>query len=131
MRLTRLDDVEAVRRTGEIFETQTHKKSGVTETFDDHEISLGEVFFAPGERTTLHAHEIRQILYVTGGEGIVESDSDRFEVSAGDVISIPPGEEHWHGATPTSTFSHLSIVVSEQGVPGTYAAEEPTGKRSE
>ena len=131
MDVTRMGDVEAVRRPGEIFETQVHKKPGVTEAFGEHEISLGEVFFAPGERTVVHAHTVRQILYVTEGEGVVASDTDRHEVSTGDVISIPPDEEHWHGATPESTFAHLSIVIADENGEGTFAVEEPTGKRTE
>ena len=131
MEVTRMDEVEAVRRPGEIFETQTHKKPGVTEEFRELGISIGEVFFAPGERIVSHAHTIRQILYVTEGEGVVASEDERYEVATGDMISIPPEEAHWHGAKPNSTFAHLSIVVSDEAGVGTYAVEEPACRRTE
>lgn len=32
-------------------------------------------------------------------------------MNAGDVINIPVGVKHWHGATADSWFSHLAIEV--------------------
>lgn len=131
MDVRRLEEVEAERLTGPVFETQIHRKAGFSEGFDDRELSVSEIFFAPGERTTMHEHTIRQILYVTGGEGIVATEDERNEVSVGDMISIPPGEEHWHGAAADTTFRHISIVVRDEEHGGTIAVEEPDGRRSE
>lgn len=132
MNVRRLRDVEATREEGPVFETQVHLKSGFSEAFDgDQRVSMGEVFFAPGERTTVHEHTIRQLLYVTGGEGLLVSADERHEVGVGDVISIPPGEAHWHGAAPNSTFSHVSVVIKDEEHDGTIVVKEPDGRRSE
>lgn len=131
MDVRRLEDEEAERLTGPVFETQVHRKAGFSEAFDDKELSVSEIFFAPGERTTMHEHTIRQILYVTEGEGIVASEDERHEVSVGDMISIPPGVDHWHGAKPNATFRHISIVVRDEEHGGTIAVEDPDGRRSE
>lgn len=132
MEVRRLDQTEAERKEGPVFETQVHLKEGFSEAFDgDRQISMGEVYFAPGERTTVHEHTIRQILYVTGGEGLVVSEDERYEVGVGDMISIPPGEPHWHGAVPNSSFTHVSVVIKDDEHDGTIAVEEPAGRRSE
>lgn len=132
MEVRRLDQTEAERKEGSVFETQMHLKEGFSEAFDgNRRISMGEVFFAPGERTPVHEHTIRQILYVTGGEGLVVSEDERHEVGVGDMITIPPGERHWHGAVPNSSFTHVSVVIKDDEHDGTIAVEEPAGRRSE
>lgn len=123
MDVKRLHEMPAERRTGPIFVNEVHKKEGFTEQAGDNAISVNEIFFAPGERTADHVHTIRQILYVTGGHGIVATEDEEYEVSVGDVISIPPDEVHWHGAQPQSTFSHISIVVRDEQEGGTLPAE--------
>ena len=54
---------------------------------------IGIVTFPPGTRNLIHIHDNEQILYVLQGKGIVATDNE------GDVIIIPAGEKHWHGAT--------------------------------
>lgn len=131
MECKRFSGMEAERAAGGVFETQVHKKTGFTEEFDgNRRVSVNEVYFAPGERTTVHKHTIRQILYVTGGRGIIASEDERFEVTKGDIISIGPGEEHWHGAALEEAFRHISVVVRDDETGGTERVEEPTGKRS-
>ncbi|WP_132059339.1 cupin domain-containing protein [Halorussus amylolyticus] len=131
MDVTRLDETDAERLTGPIFETQVHRKAGPSEEFGDHGVSMSEIFFAPGERTAMHEHTVRQILYVTEGEGILASEDEKNPVSEGDIISIPPDEPHWHGAKPNATFAHLSFVILDENGEGSFAVEEPEGRRSE
>ena len=70
------------------------------------------VHFEPGARTDWHTHPAGQVLYVVGGEGLVQTDSgETAEISAGDVVYSPPGELHWHGATPASPMMHLSLTT--------------------
>jgi quercetin dioxygenase-like cupin family protein len=131
MKVRRLNEVEATRRTGLVFETQVYRKAGFYEDFEDKQLSVSEISFAPGERTADHKHTIRQILYVIDGEGIVASDDERYEVGAGDVVSIPPEETHWHGAKPTASFRHLPIKIADPEHGGTVAVGDPDGRRSE
>jgi quercetin dioxygenase-like cupin family protein len=60
-----------------------------------------------------------QILLVTGGRGYYQEwGSDARELRAGDVVQIPAGVKHWHGASPRSSFVHIAIEVQpEKGPP--------------
>lgn len=132
MDVKRLSETPAERIDDDKFETQAHLKDGFTETFDDdRQVFVGEFYFAPGERTTLHEHTIRQILYITGGEGIVAAANERYEVAKGDLVSIPPDLDHWHGAKPESPFRHLAFVVGDTDTGGTLTVEPAAGRRSE
>ena len=70
------------------------------------------VNFSPGGRTRPHIHKQGQILHITEGKGIVAIETERREVTAGDVVVIPAGAWHWHGATPDTAMSHLAIQGS-------------------
>ena len=72
---------------------------------------IQQVNFSKGVRNKFHTHSTEQILIVTEGEGIVATDKEEITVRPGDVIFIPAGEKHWHGAAKDSWFSHLSVVV--------------------
>jgi quercetin dioxygenase-like cupin family protein len=34
----------------------------------------------------------------------------------GDVVWIPPGVKHWHGATPTTSITHIAFQEQLDGV---------------
>jgi quercetin dioxygenase-like cupin family protein len=69
------------------------------------------VTFAPGARTAWHAHALGQTLVVTAGCGRVQQWGGPIEeIRPGDVVWIPPGEKHWHGAAPTTAMTHIAIV---------------------
>lgn len=76
--------------------------------------SIGQVNFARGIRNKFHAHSAEQILIVTEGEGIVATEKEQIAVRPGDVIFIPMGEKHWHGAAEGKTFSHIYITSPDQ-----------------
>ena len=68
------------------------------------------VHFEPGARTAWHVHPLGQTLIVTAGCGWVQSWGGPVEeIRPGDVIVCPPGEKHWHGATPTTAMTHIAI----------------------
>jgi quercetin dioxygenase-like cupin family protein len=74
--------------------------------------SVSSVTFTPGARTYWHAHTGGQILVVTAGMGWVCAEGAQPEVvRAGDVVWTPPGERHWHGATPNTILTHLGISL--------------------
>ena len=51
-----------------------------------------------------------QILIVTSGTGWVQEwGGPKLEIREGDVVRIPPGRKHWHGATATTTMTHIAI----------------------
>ena len=74
------------------------------------------VTFEPGARTAWHTHPLGQILIVTAGCGIVQRwDGPVEEIRPGDVVWIPPGEMHWHGATATTAMTHIAIQEQLDG----------------
>lgn len=69
-----------------------------------------QVNFGREVRNKFHSHTIEQVLIVTEGKGIVATDKEEITVVPGDVIFIPAGEKHWHGAAKGTTFSHLYVM---------------------
>ena len=68
------------------------------------------VTFEPGARTAWHTHPLGQTLIVTAGCGRVQREGGPVEeIRPGDVVWFPPGEKHWHGATPTTAMTHIAI----------------------
>ena len=59
------------------------------------------VTFEAGARTAWHTHPLGQMLIVTSGTGRVQAwDEPAAEIRQGDVVSIPPGQEHSRGVRP-------------------------------
>ena len=74
------------------------------------------VTFEPGARTAWHMHPLGQTLIISAGCGWVQREGGPIEeVRPGDVVWIPPGEKHWHGATPTTAMTHLAIQEKLNG----------------
>jgi quercetin dioxygenase-like cupin family protein len=74
------------------------------------------VTFEPGARTAWHTHPLGQTLIVTAGYGFAQTWGGRIEeIRPGDVIWIPPGEKHWHGAAPTTAMTDIAIEEELDG----------------
>lgn len=74
------------------------------------------VTFEPGARTAWHTHPLGQTLIITSGSGRVQRwDGNMEEVNPGDVVWFPPGEKHWHGASPHTAMSHIAIQEALDG----------------
>ena len=74
------------------------------------------VTFEPGARTAWHTHPLGQTLIVTAGCGLAQCWGGPIEeIRPGDVVWIPPGEKHWHGATPTTAMTHIAIQEQLDG----------------
>ncbi|WP_291856160.1 cupin domain-containing protein [Bradyrhizobium sp.] len=77
------------------------------------------VAFEPGARTAWHSHPLGQTLYVVEGVGRVQAKGGPIrEIRPGDVVWIPPGEKHWHGASPTNGMTHIAM---QEALDGSYA----------
>lgn len=82
---------------------------------DGSRIAGATVRFAPGARTAWHRHALGQTLVITEGCGWVQREGGPVErICAGDVVTIAPGEKHWHGATATSAMGHVALSESSQ-----------------
>jgi len=79
-------------------------------------VSGGHVTFEPGARTAWHTHPLGQTLLITSGLGWVQrEDGPIEELRPGDIVWFPPGEKHWHGATPTTGMTHIAIQEAIDG----------------
>ncbi len=74
------------------------------------------VSFDPGARTAWHTHPLGQTLYVLSGLGRVQSEGGPVrEIRPGEVVWIPPGGKHWHGASPNVGMVQLAMQEMEDG----------------
>jgi len=87
--------------------------------FDPHDPSRtsgGSVTFQPGARSAWHTHPVGQTLIVTAGVGRIQRWGGPIEnIRQGDVVWIPPGQKHWHGAAPSTAMTHIAIQESLGG----------------
>lgn len=88
-------------------------------------VSASSVHFAPGARTAWHTHAYGQTIWVTEGVGLAQRRGGPIEViRAGDRVFFEPGEDHWHGATPSRFMTHLAILqVDEDGSPAVWGEQ--------
>jgi quercetin dioxygenase-like cupin family protein len=77
---------------------------------ESNDLDLLCVHFSAGARTRPHVHHQDQVLHIIEGQGIVADETEKHVVSAGEVITIPTGTWHWHGATLHSEMTHISIM---------------------
>ncbi|PYE30125.1 quercetin dioxygenase-like cupin family protein [Rhizobium sp. PP-CC-3G-465] len=74
------------------------------------------VTFEPGARSAWHTHPAGQILIVTSGAGWVQEEGgEKRRIRPGDVIWMPPGTKHWHGATDKNGMSHIAVSNVKDG----------------
>jgi quercetin dioxygenase-like cupin family protein len=78
--------------------------------------SGGQVTFQAGARSAWHTHPLGQVLIVTEGVGWIQQWGGPVQtIRKGDVVWIPPGVKHWHGATPTSRMTHIAFQEQLNG----------------
>ncbi len=79
-------------------------------------VFIANVTFEPGCRNNWHIHNAEkgggQILICVDGEGWYQEEGKKAQsLKPGDVVTIPTGVKHWHGAKSNSWFSHLAVEV--------------------
>jgi quercetin dioxygenase-like cupin family protein len=96
--------------------TGTVRIDPLFQVHDPARASGASVTFEPCARSAWHTHPLGQTLIVTSGCGLIQSWGGPIKViRAGDVISCPPGEKHWHGASPTTAMTHIAIQEALNG----------------
>jgi quercetin dioxygenase-like cupin family protein len=79
-------------------------------------VACASVAFEPGARSAWHTHPLGQTLVVTAGVGWTQCEGGPIEeIRAGDVIWCPCQRRHWHGATPTTSMTHIAIQEALDG----------------
>lgn len=76
---------------------------------DSKEFNVNIVNFGKGVRNKFHAHDSEQVLIITSGQGYIATEKEKIAITVGDVVLIPAGEKHWHGAVEDSEFSHIYV----------------------
>ena len=92
-----------------------------------HQVGVYNVTFEPGCRNNWHVHRADkgggQILLCVAGRGwYQEWGQEARELHPGDVVNIPTGVKHWHGAAADSWFSHLALEVPGEGCSNEWLA---------
>jgi quercetin dioxygenase-like cupin family protein len=88
--------------------TQVFRQT-IVQPEESQNFNFSVVNFSAGSRNKFHQHTSDQILIVTEGTGVVATDGEEREVTVGDVILIPAGQNHWHGAPGATPMSHITI----------------------
>lgn len=79
-------------------------------------IAGASVTFEAAARTDWHTHPAGQTLIVTAGTGRVQQWGAPVQIIAvNDVVWIPPGVKHWHGASETAAMTHVAIAEQLDG----------------
>jgi quercetin dioxygenase-like cupin family protein len=107
LKVIRIAEVQKEPFGSSIFTSEDVTKQAILP--DSQEYDINQVNFGRGVRLKFHAHDSEQILIVIAGRGMVVTEQEKKLVVPGDVIFIPAGEKHWHGATGDSEFSHIFI----------------------
>ena len=88
----------------------------IIEAAEPSRVRALKVSFEPGARTAWHTHPLGQTLYVLSGVGLVGLRNKAPKlIKPGDTIWIPPGEEHWHGASANNSMTHIAIQEELNG----------------
>ena len=109
IRITRNGQVPSQPAAAQHFTGSAHFQR-LFEATEPARASGASVTFEPNARTAWHTHPLGQTLIVTAGVGYVQQwGGVRQEIRPGDVVGIPPGAKHWHGASPTTKMSHIAV----------------------
>lgn len=115
MDVTRATTVKTRNANPEYF-TGTVLQEAIVEAPDPARVRALCVTFAPGARTHWHTHPLGQTLHITAGVGRVQAWGGPVRLlTAGDTVWIPPGEKHWHGASPDAQMVHIAIQEALDG----------------
>ncbi len=109
MHLVRVSDSPEQRANRPIFLGEVYSRP-LIDAATSPAVTVGLVRFVDGAKNHPHIHSADQILYITEGAGIVGGPEGDNAVLAGDIVHIPAGEVHWHGAREGHHMAHLSIL---------------------
>ena len=104
------------RKASSEYFTGTVLQDPIIEATEPARVRALKVAFEPGARTAWHTHPLGQTLYVISGTGLIGLRNKTPQlIKSGDTVWIPPGEEHWHGASATNSMTHIAIQEALNG----------------
>ena len=112
MKIARLKELkkEAVEANPLFTGTQVYRQL-IVNPDESQSFNFSVVAFSAGSRNKFHVHTSDQILIVTEGTGVVATEQEERTITEGDVVLIPAGESHWHGAPGDTAMSHITVQV--------------------
>jgi quercetin dioxygenase-like cupin family protein len=115
MQLKRAGSQPSTKGPAEYF-TGTVRIDPLNSSLPPARVSCASVTFEPGARSAWHTHPLGQTLIVTAGCGWTQCEGEPIvEIRPGDVVWCPPNQKHWHGATPTTSMTHIAIQEALDG----------------
>ena len=113
MKVVTMSDVprEAAPMTGGLMTGTQVWRQSILQPTDSNNFNFAIVAFDAGSRNKFHKHSGDQILIITEGIGKVVNDTEEIIVKQGDVVLIPAGENHWHGAPDSTSMAHITVTV--------------------
>ena len=104
------------RKASSDYFTGTVWQDPIIEASEPARVRALKVAFEPGARTAWHTHPLGQTLHIISGTGLMGLRNENPQlIQAGDTVWIPPGEEHWHGASTTNSMTHIAIQEALNG----------------
>ena len=115
IKITRSDSLQSNQGSAQYF-TGSVQVQQLFPASDPSRTSGGKVTFEAGARSAWHTHPFGQILIVTEGTGWIQQWGGSIEeIRKGDVVWIPAGVKHWHGAAPNTAMTHIAIQEELNG----------------
>ena len=115
MEITKNGSIPSVKGSADYF-TGTVWINSPFKTSSPATVAGAIVTFEPGARTAWHTHPLGQTIIVTSGKGWAQLDGEPIqEINAGDSVWFPPNVRHWHGATSSTSMTHIAIQEALDG----------------
>jgi quercetin dioxygenase-like cupin family protein len=111
MKIVTLSEVDKQPAVSALFTGNPVSRQQPFDADDGQTFNVGVVFFSAGSRNKFHIHSCDQVLIITEGAGVVATDDEERAVRAGDVVLIPAGENHWHGAPGATPMAHITLTA--------------------
>jgi quercetin dioxygenase-like cupin family protein len=103
------------KAAGAVFTGTAYVNMLISDKDNVYNCQVYDVVFEAGARNHWHKHPGGQLLLVTAGKGYYQERGEAAQLlQKGNVVTIPPNVEHWHGAAPDSDFTHIGISPGTQ-----------------
>ena len=113
MKIVKTSEVAKEPATSSLFTGGEVTRQAILQPDDGKTFNFGIVSFSAGSRNKFHTHTSDQLLIVTEGTGVVANDHEERTITEGDVVLIPAGENHWHGAPGATPMAHIAITAKD------------------